>query len=423
MTHFSDEIERHALDLAWSLWAELGVDGARRKHDWQAVDLEPLIIFTAGLGDFDNRLRAGTVDWCIGNARFASAFRLRNLSEQASHVTRKAFGRYAATVSAHAKVPWPALGEPHAVLHSDHVRSPDLRRPSLIQLRLRAFVGVSARAEIIKLLLADPDRPHAASTLAEDAAYAKGSVAQALDMLTLAGMVQVQHSANRLMYRLTRPVELAQALQWLPSVFPDWWPIFKITEAIASYARTATGPAHARVAGVQALLGNIHEDLRRLGIAEPASRSAGPTSVPEIEHWAINFLSDQTGRAGTSSGGGEVSFVIHHLSFGGWLGTVIQAGREPQSLELSGRSEPRDDHYDEGTGAAQLALAMFRDVMGRGRRGGRQPAIDDAAIQVISREFSEELLRPMQPGQEATFTAAFVRRWFENRRQRFGATA
>jgi len=42
---------------------------------------------------------------------------------------------------------------------------------------------------------------------------------------------------------------------------------------------------------------------------------------------------------------------------------------------------------------------------------------------VISRDFSEELLRPMRPGQEATFTATFVRRWFENRRQRFGATA
>ena len=37
-------------------------------------------------------------------------------------------------------------------------REPDLRRPSLIQLRLRALVGVSARAEILKLMLADPER-------------------------------------------------------------------------------------------------------------------------------------------------------------------------------------------------------------------------------------------------------------------------
>jgi len=29
----------------------------------------------------------------------------------------------------------------------------------------------------------------------------------------------------------------------------------------------------------------------------------------------------------------------------------------------------------------------------------------------------------MRAGQAATFTAEFVRRWYENRRQRFGATA
>jgi hypothetical protein len=422
MTRFSDEIERLALDLAWSLWSELGIDGARRKHDWQAIDLEPLIIFTAGLGDADNRLRASTIDWCIENARFASSFRLRNLSNLASPATRNAFGRYAATVKAHANVPWPGDGDPLAFLHTDHIGAPDLRRPALIQLRLRAFVGVSARAEIIKLLLAEPDRPQAASTLAEDAAYAKGSVAQALDMLTIAGIVQVQPSANRLMYRLARPVELADALQWLPSVFPDWWPIFKVTEAIAAYGRSANGSPQARAAGVQALLGRIDEDLRRLGIAEVAPRTAGAASGPEIEHWAVSFLSDQTGRGGSVSGGGDVSYVIHHLSFGGWLGTVNQPGREPRPLEMNGRSESREDHYDEKTGANQLAEAMFRDVMRRGRRGGRLSAADETANQVISREFSDELLRPLGRGQEATFTATFVRRWFENRRQRFGAT-
>src|ERR1700680_282956 len=98
MTRLAHENDGLALDLAWSLWAELGVDGVLRRHDWQAIDLEPLIIFTAHLGDADNRLRASTIDWCIANARFVSAFRLRNLADQASPQTRTAFGRYAATV-------------------------------------------------------------------------------------------------------------------------------------------------------------------------------------------------------------------------------------------------------------------------------------------------------------------------------------
>ena len=73
---------------------------------------------------------------------------------------------------------------------------------------------------------------------------------------------------------------------------------------------------------------------------------------------------------------------------------------------------------------ARIALKRrLAEVLGKARRQSTPPAPDEALIQVISREFAEELVRPMRPGQEATFTAEFVRRWYENRRQRFGATA
>src|SRR3979490_513739 len=111
MTRLRQEVDRLAIDLAWSLWSELGVDGVVRRHDWQAIDLEPLIIFTPRLGDPDLGLRAGATDWCFATAGFASAFRLRNLADQASPPTSAAFGRYAATVRAHTKAPWPGRGD------------------------------------------------------------------------------------------------------------------------------------------------------------------------------------------------------------------------------------------------------------------------------------------------------------------------
>ena len=415
MTRLSQESSRHALDLAWSLWAELGVDGVVRRHDWQAIDLEPLIIFTANLGDADHRLRASTIDWCIANARFASAFRLRNLADQASPETRAAFGQYAATVRAHTKAPWPGRGDPLTLFHPERIGSPDLRRPSLVQLRLRALVGVSARAEVLKLMLADPERPQGASTLAEDAAYGKGSVAQALEMLTMAGIVQVQPDANRLLYRLSRPGELAQALLWLPSVFPDWAPIFRIIEAIADYARSASGAPAARTAGILKLIERIDHDLHRLGLADHLPSAVGPASVAEFEHWALDFLAEQTGRSQPASSR-EVSYVIHHLSFGGWLATVNVAGGQPRPFDAE------QGHLDEAAGAQELVHKMFMEVLGKAQRRGAPAAPDEALIHVISREFAEELVRPMRGGQEATFTAEFVRRWYENRRQRFGAT-
>ena len=416
MNRLRHEIDALALDLAWSLRAELGVDGAVRRHDWQAIDLEPLIIFTAHLGGADNRLRASTIDWCITNARFASAFRLRNLAEQASAQTRTAFGRYAATVRTHAKAPWPGQGDPLTLFHPEHIGAPDLRRPSLVQLRLRALVGVSARAEILKLMLAEPEQPQPASTLAEDAAYGKGSVAQALEMLTMAGIVQVQPHANRLLYKLARAGELAQTLQWLPSVFPDWWPIFNIVEALTDYAHSAQGPVATRLSGLQTLLKQIDRDLHRLGISEHVPRPAVPASVAEFEHWALDFLAEQAGHTQASGATREVSYVIHHLSFGGWLGTVNVAGRQPRPLESAHRQ------LDDATGAAELVLLMFKDVVVKGH--GRRPTLpEDALLEVISREFTAELVKPMRGGQEATFTAEFVRRWHENRRRRFGATA
>jgi hypothetical protein len=430
MTRLDSEVDGLALDLAWSLWAELGLDGLRRRHDWQAIDLEPLIIFTAYVGSRDSRLRANSIDWCIANARFASAFRLRTLAGQASPEMREPFGRYAATVKAQANVPWPAQGKPFALWTSERISVPDLRRPALIQLRLRALVGVSARAEILRLMLAEPDHPHAASALADAAGYSKGSVAQALDVLTMAGILNVQPSANRLVYRLAHPTELAGALQWLPAVFPDWWPIFKVVAAITEFAHARSMAPTARAAEVRKVLQRIDPDLKRLGIAEEVPRSSGPASYTEFEHWAMTFLADQCGRGEMIPAAREVSYTIHHLSFGGWMGTVSQRGRQPRHLSVAG--ETRADaqaagsssaELDERTGAARLAGAMFLDALGRARPATTDAAVTEDMTRVISGEFAEELLQSMRPGQEATFTAEFIRRWYENRRQRFGATA
>jgi len=413
VTRFGSEVNALALDMAWSLWSELGAGGGVRRHDWQAVDLEPLILFTAWLGT-DSRLRANAMEWSIANTRFASTFRLRHFAKRASPAMRAAFGRFAATVKTRARVPWPGQGDPLALLQHDGLGSPDLRRPSLIQLRLRALVGVSARAEILKRMLAEPERLESASDLAEDAGYAKGSVAQALEMLTMAGIVVVQPATNRLQYRLARPEELAQALQWLPLKYPDWWPVFRITEALWDYGHDASTYHSARGGTLPLLLKRIEPDVRRLSLAEQLPDGRSAAAVAETEHWALGFLADQAGRAPQAGPSRQVSYIVHHMSFGGWLATAAAGGGQPQRIEVEGQSQ-----LDEGTGAPSLALAMFADALQKSSR----TTVDRALIQVISREFAEELLRPMRAGQEATFTAEFLRRWYENRHQRFRATA
>jgi len=298
VTRFGDEIGGLALELACSLWSELGVAGTARPHDWQAIDLEPLLLYTAWIGPADMRLQSRSIEWSIANFRIASAIRMRNLVQRASRSTAATFGRYAATVKVHANAPWPASGAPHARTRSGPEPAPDLRRPSLIQLRLRALVGVSARAEVLRLLLADPERPQSVGQLAEGAAYGRGSVAQSLDMLTMAGFVQVRPYGNRLVYRLSRPAEVRLALQWLPAAFPDWAPIFRIIESIFRYARTS--PSSRRLRAVRH---EIAIDVGRLGVANLVPSATGPESIAAFERWALSFVADLCARSPLSPAG------------------------------------------------------------------------------------------------------------------------
>lgn len=398
MTRLSHELDRLALEVAWSQWAELGVDSGVPQHESRAIDLEPLIIFTSSLG-FDSRLRAHSIEWCVTNARLASAFRLRTFAADASTQTRAAFGRYAATVNANAKVPWPARGDPLTFIRRDQpAKGPDLRRPALIQLRLRAFVGVSARAEILKLLLAEPGRPQPASALADAAGYGKGSVVQALDSFAVAGIVEVQPSANRLLYRLIHPSDLARLLHWLPSSYPRWWPIFKIAEGLREYAHSASGPSTERTPVIRRLVDRLDKELSALGV-----RSAVPDSATAFDRWAIDFLAHQME---SHEGPTQVSYRVRRLSSGAWQALISTSEGEAPS-----------------PGGAASASRIAHDVFSDAFTRAKDQPFDEAAIEVVGREFADELLRPMRPGQEATYTAEFVRRWFHNRRQRFDATA
>src|SRR6266568_2388776 len=173
LSELGDTIASSGLDLVRSLWAELGVGDASRGHESHALDLEPLIIFTAFCAAADARLRHRTIDWCVANSRHISGLRLHRFTRQAEPSTQRAVERFVATiVSRTRKASRAARARP--------LEMPDLRRPSLIQLRLRALVGVSARAEILRLLLADPERPRTASSMVGPAGYGRGGLAQAL---------------------------------------------------------------------------------------------------------------------------------------------------------------------------------------------------------------------------------------------------
>jgi len=209
-------------DLGWALWSQLGVSGWPNQHSRWCVDPEALIVLTAWLGDFDARLRDEATDWCIEFADLTSATRLTNILASSPACARERFGVFAATVRAHSNARWSGATQARPFTPTGRSHIDSLAPRSRIALRLRSLLGVSARAEVIRLLLATDPLPQTASDLVMDAAIKKRPVAEALHRLESSGVLAVRRVRNQHQYRLAAPAAWAPLLGALPEAWPRW---------------------------------------------------------------------------------------------------------------------------------------------------------------------------------------------------------
>lgn len=269
-----------SLALAWGAWSELGVSGWTSTHaDW-AVDPEPLILFTASLGDADPRLRDEATDWCVQHWRHISKARLKNLMRRRPDDVAAAFGEFAATVGAHAGISWPGATHPRPYVPTSRSALPNLDRPSLVWLRLRAMFGVGARAEILRCFLAQSGGAVSVAALAAATGYTKRNVAEECDTLQRAGVLAVRPRGNRFYYSLARRAELKAFVGEMPVVLPDWTAILNITRELVALERRSTDaglttlPVHTRNT-----LRRIRDDLDELDISAPTE------SIEAVDLW------------------------------------------------------------------------------------------------------------------------------------------
>ncbi|HEX4754426.1 MAG TPA: hypothetical protein VH661_01575 [Candidatus Dormibacteraeota bacterium] len=282
MPTYSEEVRELVLGTLWSQWAELGLSGWERHHQDSAVDLEALIIATAHLAPLDARLTDEALDWCVTNGRLASAVRLKHLLGAADSTTQHAMGAFAATVNANSRLNWPGATTPGAFTPTGRSAAPELGRPALIQLRLRALWGVSARAEVLRVMLAEGHRFMGISEVAGAAAFGKDAVAEALENLQLGGLLEEAGDRNLRVFRLGRRADLVALVGRQPNWSRSWpWPVVlpimvSILEAselpeMAPLARAAEiqrrfrewQPALARLGSVSGTLGTGLDFLRK----------------------------------------------------------------------------------------------------------------------------------------------------------------
>jgi hypothetical protein len=298
---FSPEtVQRWALDLAWSQWTELGVSGQRRSHSNVGVDLEPLIVATAYLSRFDARLRDESLDWCVLNVSYVSSDRLRNFLRTVDDKLRQAFGAYSATVKKMRRVSWPGDGRPFGFSVTRRSLAPDLFRPALVQLRLRAAFGVSGRAEVLRWLLDQPDHFVGSLELALKSHYGKDNVANTLDLLAQAGLLQetvMTTAGSQRVFRVDRQANVVTALMdWVKVPQQRWDAVFRAVVRLIEFAQTAPAKPAARAVAIQEMLADLQSDLRWLGTF-PRLRQGVDAVNQDFDHWAITALQHWARRA------------------------------------------------------------------------------------------------------------------------------
>jgi hypothetical protein len=321
---YREEVRDLILDTLWSLWAELGAGGWERRHPATAVDVEPLIIATnyPRLQHLDRRLLEQALDWSITNVRLVSAVRLRNLLKDFPPQLAESFGAFAATVRGEANANWPgdgtALRARSAVspFARDRAPLPDLTRPSLLQLRLRAAWGVSARAEIIRLLLGEPSSFLSVSELAAGAAFGRDNVADAVEMMARASIVRERGTRGSRRYQLAKrePGAMRDHDPWaallgpLPDTFPDWAARFRIMLAVLDFAHADLPDSLVRAAEITRFRREHATDMARNSIVF-AIRQPGPSAEEpneDFEEQSLRLLRHWAGRAeGTTSAVGR----------------------------------------------------------------------------------------------------------------------
>jgi hypothetical protein len=293
MTSVCSELDKNLARLAWSLWTELGVAGLERKHQSFAVAPEELIILTSMLADFDPRLRDEALDWCTRYHHLLSPLRLGILAKKYRELISEPFSIFAATFNSMADIrtKWPTLkkASPLKLRLSGKSVMRDLKAPSMIYFRLRSFLGVGVRADVIAFLICENPKEFAASDLLE-MGYSKRRLAQVLSELAAAGILSQSHIRNQLRYTLLKRNFLMKLLGDIPKKFLKWDRILAVLLPIYSclhrVENTAVG---VRAIDIRNLLTKLSKEFMQIKLTPPSYQNNLEAYWQSVTKWILTF--------------------------------------------------------------------------------------------------------------------------------------
>ncbi len=299
----SEALRDSAVELAWSLWSELGVPRGARRHSHTVIDPEPLIIATPTLAEGDPRLLEQVFGWCVAHSDRISASRLKGLLRVTRGPVSSRFLSFCVPLKDHG-VGWPAPDSAAPWTPPSRIPSPPLplERPSLLRFRLRALSGVGARADILCELLSTPDAWRSTAELAR-IGYTKRNTARVLSELDGAGIVARRTEGNTYRYRLERPATLEELLGATDLTAPAWRPLLGLVLDLLLLLEYQASPTLIRRIEANKVREPLVQACQLLDMESPPPTRGDPGAWDVILTWATEQVRGLA--MGTSSATGN----------------------------------------------------------------------------------------------------------------------
>ena len=300
-----------AVELAWSLWTELGVPGVARHHRHVVIDPEAVVLWSPAVVVDDPRLRDLTFAWCASHGGRLSTSRLRALGRRLPESFRRAFAGFARTLGQVSTVRWPsATGAADWPPPSEHRDVPlPVGRPSMLRFRLRALAGVGARADTLHHILAAWPEPLTATEVAAGG-YGKRNVSRLMGELAEAGILTGRRRGNRIEYHLRSPDLLGRLAAAGAAHDLPWVDLFDLLARVLDLETSWAGrPEAARRVQAHKVRLEVTPLAESVGLSSPPVTEGNKDAFPALLDWAaveVRMLATGTAPAlGRRTGWGD----------------------------------------------------------------------------------------------------------------------
>jgi hypothetical protein len=287
------DIENSVLEFCWGLWSELGVSGWGRAHEKWAIDVEPLVVFTATIGDRDPRLRDEALDWCIRYSRLVSVVRLRNILREMPDKAFSAWGPFAATVNVRAGAKWPGAEDPLSYKITGRSTLRPFTEPSMTYLRIRSIfrrwrTSRDPAVPALQRRIRPRFRSDARGPNQLWKAHRRRSCRVARPSRHPSSAPQQQSER----YKLADRTSLQRFIGAQPTYTPEWTDLLLVVGTLLEISdRWEESSAAVLRVEIRRALRRIEAALDEHGIAGPDERS-GVDAIAEWDRWAGRLITE-----------------------------------------------------------------------------------------------------------------------------------